>query len=124
MSDQWTDEMQELWEERLSRIIDLGGTAFEVEANSLYEMPAAMRLAVAEIRRLREIVERLPKTADGVPIIRGNKYYYVDPTGYVQSLDYGAVYFRTDSSIPDIVYSSGERTYSTREAAEAAKGEK
>jgi hypothetical protein len=49
----------------------------EVDSVSLYETAAQMILPLAvENERLREKVDKLPRTADGVPIVPGMKVFY------------------------------------------------
>ena len=98
--------------------------------------PATVVKLLEEIKRLRAVVEKLPKTADGVPITPGMKLYRV--------FDYGngnvsephetkpITGFNTDESgrLNSIHFENGwtmvaehSETYSTFEAAEAAKGQ-
>jgi len=84
-----------------------------------YEIQAAVQRTTIE-RLKAELAQRTGVTADGVSYGRGSKVFYRDPTGYVQGLDVG-LRFRTDSSVPEIVYSPYP-VFSTREAAEAAEG--
>lgn len=71
--------------------------------------------------RLRAIVDKLPKTADGVPVVPGMKVYCQDPTGYIQGYDVGANSAMTDSSIPSPGYLQYNWfCYSTHEACEEA----
>ena len=91
----------------------------------------------AEITRLRAIVERLPKTADGVPVTPGMLVW--DGTSLTQTYDDGSPYtgFRVNRVGSEIAFTRqrkswvdveglGEITtdnlYSTRAAALAAKG--
>ncbi len=77
--------------------------------------------AICEVARAYEaIVAKLPKTADGVPIVPGMKVYQTDPTGYVQGYDVGVNQAADDSSWPSPAYLTYSQCYSTREAAEAA----
>jgi hypothetical protein len=77
--------------------------------------------------RLRAIVDRLPKTANGVPIVPGMDVWFPSPTPHCV-----AVWRVESDGIMDTVFHGhayrkccGGETYSTREAAEAAKeGEK
>ena len=73
----------------------------------------------AEIERLRATVDRLPKTADGVPVTPGMECWYRSCGGRVVSFqisDWGDIATDWDDS--------GPRYYSTRAAArEAAGGE-
>jgi hypothetical protein len=69
--------------------------------------------AAAEIERLRAIVDQLPKTADGVPMLPGSKVWtWLGQNRAVREID--ITYVR-----PKGVY---KHCYSSREAAEAAKG--
>lgn len=71
----------------------------------------------AEIERLRAIVERLPKTADGVPVTPGMAYWfeYMDTPGEFGQLHASEIY----NCNGDVVFNT--YCYSTREAAEAAR---
>jgi len=79
----------------------------------------------AEITRLRAIVEKLPKTADGVPVVPGDELWVRHPDG-------GCAGTRRWWKHPSLGWSVGfehmqnepidvSSCYSTREAAEAAK---
>lgn len=70
-----------------------------------------------EIARLREIVDKLPKTADGVPVVPGMKVYYAIVKEDLRVRDIYAS--RINSSSPTR-FSCWSSIYSTREAAEAA----
>ena len=81
--------------------------------------------AEAEIERLREIVDRLPKTADGVPVTPGMNLYAPNV-----DYDFGALAIVSDSDRPQIECRDvrgvefgmcASLCYSTREAAEAEK---
>lgn len=86
---------------------------------------AELAKANAEIERLRSIVDSLPKTADGVPIIPGMTLWLVV---------YNALGQQVYEAVPDVVVEGeyvrtwfgairSDRCYSTREAAEAARDE-
>lgn len=97
---------------------------------------AAIDEAVAELDRLHAIVELLPKTADGVPVVPGETQWAVfcydrddpDEPLRVSACNYvGNASDWTDGikwEIEDCVDCRCEviGVYSTREAAEAAKG--
>lgn len=71
----------------------------------------------AEIERLRATVDRLPKTADGVPVTPGMECWYRSCGGRVVSFqisDWGDIATDWDDS--------GPRYYSTRAAAREAAG--
>ena len=81
--------------------------------------------AEAEIERLREIVDRLPKTADGVPITPWMNLYAPNV-----DYDFWALAIVSDSDRPQIECRDvrgvefgmcASLCYSTREAAEAEK---
>ncbi len=75
-----------------------------------------------ELKRLQSIVDKLSKTADGVPVVLGIKVYQRDATGFVQGYDVGQNRARDDSSRPSEAYLVfNQNCYSTREAAEAGK---
>ena len=73
--------------------------------------------AADRIAELEAIVEKLPKTADGVPVAPGMKVYDKDFQGY----DVTGLRAMDDSSMPSDAYLSWPRVYSTLAAAEAAK---
>jgi hypothetical protein len=71
----------------------------------------------AENKRLTEIVERLPKTADGVAVVPGMDLYEArDIFGETEIRKVDSV---ATTTFPDVVII--EECYSTREAAEAAR---
>ena len=74
----------------------------------------------AEIKRLRAIVNMLPKTADGVPVTPGMVLWYKSPAGIVPT-----------EPLPDwsevascLEQEWGSPFYSTQAAAEAGGGDK
>jgi len=73
---------------------------------------AFIAVARAELARLRDVVDKLPKTADGVPVVPGM-------TLWCPSMEHGP---RSQTTIiePEFRCELLSR-YSTREAAEAAK---
>ena len=68
--------------------------------------------AVAELRRLRAIVDKLPVTADGVPVYHGMKAWYPGDN------ESGTVTFHVCA---EGGFSAIAACYSTREAADAAR---
>jgi hypothetical protein len=92
----------------------------------LAEATATLRARVAELEaenaKLREVVERLPKTADGVPITPGMELFYQQAPGHSITRAWA-------SRFPGITYSQpavGTTAetwcwHSTRAAAEAAQ---
>ncbi len=77
-----------------------------------------------EIERLRAIVDKLPKTADGVPIIPGQTIVWVRLNGtgeWVKAKCHWSILANnTGSWVMDFTPRGPEHSYSTREAAEAA----
>ena len=72
--------------------------------------------------QLQAVVDKLPKTADGVLIEPSMKVYAFDPIGYLQGYDVQGMGMCDDSSSPSVAYIPWLRCYSTHEAArEAAK---
>jgi hypothetical protein len=71
----------------------------------------------AEIERLRAVVERLPKTADGVPIPCKTVVWYIHPSGEVNMTTMDASGFSPRG------FCAEKNCYSTREAALAARKE-
>ena len=68
----------------------------------------------AKIAELEDIVDKLPTTADGVPVVPGMEIWHPDGrTGTASIAYYGRDCFPS--------YVVAEYCYSTREAAEAAK---
>ena len=99
-----------------------------------YELPSigrqtllfGIREAVAELERLQAIVDRLPKTADGVPMALGQTVFTLRSDGVIRGrqvieitddwigVQVGALVGTRGSARPEIIYS-------TREAAEKAR---
>lgn len=78
---------------------------------SLDDVADELVLVAAERDRLRVIANRLPKTADGVPVVPGMTLWrYDDHNGYCAILDINE----------SLLLESVSECYSTREAAEAA----
>ena len=75
-------------------------------------LPDALAAKDAEIARLGAVVERQPKTADGVPAHNGMKVWYPGDD------DYGTVTFHV---CDEGGYTAINKCYSTRAAALAAK---
>ena len=86
------------------------------------------RDAADELRRLGAIVDRLPKTADGVPIAIGDRVYYRFPSGHVDERPGASVaWLWGDGKYCTMYWDGGyergaemSRCYSSLEAAEAA----
>jgi len=80
--------------------------------------------AKAEIERLQTIVDKLPKTADGVPVVPGmvlhDPIWIEDPFGVHQLLVFCPNARRSEWSCNDGEVDTSQ-CYSTREAAQAAK---
>jgi hypothetical protein len=68
----------------------------------------------AENERLKEVVEKLPKTADGVPVVPGMTIYDLRPSGCTPFF-VSAVFEKASK------HNMYADCYSTREAAEAAQ---
>ena len=73
-----------------------------------------VQAADAEVARLRGIVDKLPKTADGVPVTPYMRVFYYSPVD-------GSI---CEGSADSFSMHTIHKTFSTREAAEAAKGAK
>lgn len=74
--------------------------------------------------RLQAIVDRLPKTADGVPIVPGMKVWFQRSRnhGWEVTAELVGGYYQSNGDWSCIDFDGdGARDYSTREAAEAAK---
>ncbi len=94
------------------------------EPYSDFTIEAARTLA-KEIERLRAIVDKLPKTADGIPIAPRD---VVDPIDHHPIEPRKIFYVYTHSAEAEIKYNKQSwwrenHLYSIREAAEAARGE-
>jgi len=81
----------------------------------------------AENARLRAVVEKLPKTADGVPLTPGMELWHSGTGGFPKG-DYAWAFSKGQSGewFVDFAFATVmlSKCYSTREAAEAAKGAK
>ena len=82
----------------------------------------------AEIERLRAIVDRLPKTADGVPIAKGTIIYQAAGAYNMLEHEVSGWQFADDGSLKILMFGRGwtafcDGWYSTRELAEAARTE-
>ena len=80
--------------------------------------------------RLRAIVDRLPKTADGVPIVPGMKVYPlfpIDDPEFSEDDDYATCVLKLRDALTGETFEPNEwipgKCYSTQEAAEAARKE-
>ena len=78
-----------------------------------------------EIARLQAIVERLPKTRDGVPVVPGSsRVWRINKHGEseesVNWIGWGATFMSDSNDSPYWPTWSPDKCYSTREAAEAA----
>jgi hypothetical protein len=115
--------MSESFEEQLSRINLMAG------GDPIWDLSHSDCLALGavldEIERLRAIVAKLPKTADGAPVVPGMTLFYIHPKGKVYSVLIG---FDLDETWVNYA-ANGDRArlgigdcYSTRAAAEAAGG--
>ena len=78
-----------------------------------------LRTLAAEVDRLEAVVARLPKTADGVPLVDGDRVWVPDGTEYIYShpIDTDLLYYRTECGVG--LFASA--CYSTRDAALDAK---
>ena len=106
-----------------------GDTATEqgnLDAKFIEKTHTVLPRAVAEIRELRAIVDKLPVTADGVPVVPG------EDTVWRWSSILGWVECQIETSEPEdggweyvlctsLIGGGVDSCYSTREAAEAAK---
>jgi hypothetical protein len=97
---------------------DLAGTMEHLSGrDDAQGWAACYRRSEAEIERLRAIVDRLPKTKDGVPIIPCvDSVWHPDFTGSGTAKECGRAYWACYMRKID-------ECYSTREAAEAARRE-
>lgn len=100
---------------------------FDSDADNYGEAADTIRRQQEEIERLRAIVDKLPKTKDGVPVPPGCDVW-VDPESphcclvtHVRSNGCIAIDFHGH---PYATIQTSKDAFSTREAAEAAGGEK
>lgn len=104
------------------------GSTWNPKSREIDEQAACLRRqlasANAENVRLMEIVEKFPKTADGVIVTPGMRLHYVEPFSEKPFAAECRVCYewekRSTSSLPLPVYVSERQCYSTRELAEAA----
>lgn len=95
----------------------------DMAVNEYPEDVAAVAVVRKEIERLQYIVDRLPKTADGAPIVPGMALWYRSPAGIIETppLDTWA---EIEGMIAEDEDYGPDTFYSTRAAAEAAESEK
>lgn len=74
-----------------------------------------------QLVKLQAIVDKMPKTADGVLVEHAMKVYAYDPCGFLQSYNVQGMTLRDDSSRPLPASIPIGLCYSTPELAEAAK---
>lgn len=87
----------------------------------LENISSTLEKVADEIDRLQSIVDKLPKTADGVPIVWGDRVW-IWPMGYVIPREMIVWEISPDGRLNLSIGRFGSnQTYSTREAAEAAK---
>jgi hypothetical protein len=114
-------------------IFDMSLDELRLAVEELRRYPAALQECEAEVKRLQAIVDKLPKTADGVPVVPGmNCYFRSHPHGTTHK-DAGVVCvtlsydgdnyeaFLRDGNGDEWWAILPEEVYSTREAAQAAK---
>lgn len=78
-------------------------------------------VTVKMLREARDLLEKLPVTADGVRVTpRMGKVFEIDPTGYIQGFDVGHIIATDDSSYPSLRHLYYGGCYASLEAAEAA----
>ena len=85
----------------------LMGPAGADDAPYWNETTAMLKSAINELSQVRDyasMIGGVTRTRDGAPILPGRKYFYIDPTGYVQGIDCVGMRFRDDSSMPSEVY--------------------
>lgn len=71
----------------------------------------------AEIKRLRAVVNKLPHTADGVPVVPGDAYYRIDPDGECEKIIARDNWASDTSSAPSACYPCWGSVYSNEEKA-------
>ncbi len=73
-----------------------------------------------EISLLQAIVDKLPKTADGVPVVDGGKYWFLDWENKIKERE-AVMTLECDQGGHDPVYAEWNEAYSALEAAEEAR---
>jgi hypothetical protein len=93
-----------------------------LNARALLVSTETTQEAIDTIRRLQAIVDRLPKTADGVPVIpwMSDLYVHVKPFGVLVGLWNEHLSLTVETPEGSYSYYAPEM-YSTREAAEKAR---
>lgn len=77
-----------------------------------------------EIQRLHAVIDQLPHTADGVPVVPGLSVFRADPSGVgTEHLIANQNWASDTTSAPHAVYPYWKSCYSTIEAAEEARDE-
>ena len=111
----------------MSKITDEARTVADnlddYSANSImmsHGIAASMTVAAKSLRTLANIVDRLPVTADGVPVVWNQSVWWATASGGVQEMR--VVIPRTSPCMNDVASNAAAfaKCYSTREAAEAA----
>ena len=92
------------------------------------ELWPVLEAHVEGLHRLQAIVDKLPKTADGVPVTPGTTLWFCDPFGKTKSWKIGrdlraktTVLVEADPAGNEFEEYGPADCYSTREAAEKAK---
>jgi hypothetical protein len=115
----------------------IGPLCEECDEQLLSEVLDDIGVDPAEVERLQEVVDKLPKTADGVPVVPGETYYarfrdededgawHIEECRYVGHAEPHVDYdWEVENWLWDDAYDApGFRVYSTRAAAEAAGGD-
>ena len=112
--------------QRLKARLDEIETDEIMVSGEIQEADERVAKAEAEVQRLKAIVEKLPKTADGVPIVP-NKIYWIRGRDGIRSIRSDSIDVCQDGSLTvgyEGTYYEPEDLYSTREAAEAAGHER
>lgn len=124
------DQEKDDAEKFLDSVYDLLGMKDDLDFDPVVE---AIKKVVAERAALAEaqaIIDRLPKTADGVTVVPGMRLAYTERMGddghvYIEECDVCRCWEkRNTSSLPLPTYISERSCYSTRELAEAAEAAK
>ncbi len=93
----------------------LRALAATIVTNSESRVPAGLQGAADELERLQGIVDKLPKTADGVPVVPGARVWQTPADWYGVHISMNAGSYC--GTLPE-----WNEVYSTREAAKAAGG--
>ncbi len=79
-----------------------------------------IRVLESDNARLQAVVDKLPKTKDGVPVVDGGKYWFLDWENQIRERE-AVMTLECDQGGHDPVYAEWNEAYSALEAAEEAR---